>query len=66
MIVFVMSISAREGVGSPEGWLWITVSHAGSRWYTMEQSTVGGYSEPKAGIELGQGIGGCIRAGFHH
>lgn len=24
IIVFVISMSAREGVGSPEGWLWTT------------------------------------------
>jgi hypothetical protein len=24
-IVFVMSMSAREGVGSPEGWLWTSI-----------------------------------------
>jgi len=30
-IVFVMSMSAREGVGSPEGWLWIKTANEISR-----------------------------------
>lgn len=42
----------------------VVVHHDRSRWitwYTMEQETLGGFSEPKRGIELGQGIGGCVR-----